>query len=145
MRLLQRLILYVFPLYLTGMEQIIRSLFGSEHFSLAAMASSISVGGLALLLPFLVPSPFTDGLTPEVQAALRATGRTAYRQADQLLAASSWIFLVTLTFVWIYSLSKQSNDTTISIFNYNITLSAIFAFLIYLIGMMHTEAKERIT
>ena len=32
-----------------------------------------------------------------------------------------------------------------SIFNYNITLSAIFAFLIYLIGMMHTEAKERIT
>lgn len=92
MRLLQRLILYFFPLYLTGMEQIIRSLFGSERFSLAALASSISVGGLALLLPFLVPSPFTDGLAPEVQAALQATGRTAYRQADQYLAVSSWIF-----------------------------------------------------
>jgi len=91
MRLLQRLILYFFPLYLTGIEQI-RSLFGSERFSLAALASSISVGGLALLLPFLVPSPFTDGLAPEVQAALQATGRAAYRQADQYLALSSWIF-----------------------------------------------------
>jgi hypothetical protein len=126
------------------MEQIIRSLFGSEQFSLAAMASSISVGGLALLLPFLVPSPFADGLAPEVQAALRATGRTAYRQADQFLAVSSWIFLVTLTFVWIYSLSRQANNTTISIFSYNTTLSAVLAFVIYLIGMMHTEAKERI-
>ena|ERR1700722_14209183 len=141
MRLLQRLILYLFPLYLTGMEQIIRNIFGSEHFSLSALAS---VGGLALLLPFLVPSPLTDGLAPEVEAALRAKGRTAYRQADQYLAVSSWVFLVTLTFVWIYSLSKQSIETTISLFSYNVTLSVLFAFVIYLIGIAHTEAKERI-
>jgi hypothetical protein len=62
MRLLQRLILYFFPLYLTGMEQIIRSLF----------------------------------------------------------------------------------DTTIDILSYNITLSTVFAFVIYMIGIMHTKAKERI-
>jgi hypothetical protein len=126
------------------MEQIIRSIFGSEHFSLSALASSISVGGLALLLPLLVPSPLTEGLAPEVQAALRAKGGTAYRQADQFLAVSSWVFLVTLTFVWIYSLSKQSIETTVRIFSYNITLSVLFAFVIYLIGIVHTEAKERI-
>jgi hypothetical protein len=145
MRLLQRLILYLFPLYLTGMEQIIRAIFGSEHFSLSAVTSSVSVGGLALLLPFLVPSPVTDGLSQQVLDALRAAGKTAYRQADQILAISCWVFLLSLTFVWIYSLSKQSNDTIVNIYSHEITLSALFAFMIYLVGILHTEAKERIT
>jgi hypothetical protein len=140
---IQRAILYLFPLYLTGMEQLIRTIFSAEAFSVSAVSSSISVGGLAMLLPFLVPSPLTDGLSQEVLDALKSVNRRAYDSTDQNIAISAWFFLVSLTFVWIFSLSKKAEVIDLSLWGHAISLPVIIAFIIYLIGIIHTELKER--
>ena len=144
MRPIQRVILYLFPLYLTGMEQLIRTIFSAEAFSVSSTASSISVGGLALLLPLLVPSPITEGLSAEVLGELATRKRHVYNASDQNISISAWFFLVTLTFLWIFSLSKLASERSVFDFHgHNIAVSALIAFLIYLIGIVHTEIKER--
>jgi hypothetical protein len=144
MSLIQRMILYLFPLYLTTMEQIIRTIFDTEVFSVSTVASSISVGGLALLLPFLVPSPYHEGLKQELIEDAKRNGATIISTKDQNIATSAWIFLISLTFVWIYSLSKKAELTTvINVHQYNITVPILVAFITYLIGIVHTELMER--
>ena len=142
MNLVQRLILYLFPLYLTVMEQIIRTIFSAEAFSVSAISSSISVGGLALLLPYLVPSPFTEGLSPQVLQALAEKKVGVYRARDQYLATSAWISLVSLTFMWIYSLSKKAESTEFIIMGQTMVMPEFIAMFIYLVGIIHTELKR---
>jgi hypothetical protein len=146
MKPLQRMVLYVFPLYLTTAEWIIRSIFGAQAFSVEAITNSISVGGLVLLLPFLIPSPYTD-MPSDLRKLLEAKKATVYRTGDQVLATSAWIFLVVLTLVWIYSLSHHANSITVSLpwMGTAITPPAIISAVIYLVGILHTEAKERIS
>ena len=62
-----------------------------------------------------------------------------------MLAISAWIFLVILTLIWIYSLSHSATGRSIPIpMLGDITIPVIIAFVIYAIGIVHTEVKERI-
>lgn len=142
MNLVQRLILYLFPLYLTAMEQIIRTVFGSEAFSVSATSSSVSVGGMALLLPLLVPNPRDEEFANKFGLHMVTKRFAMYRKMDHALSVAAWIILLTMTFVWIFSLSRVASETKVTILSYQVPLTVVIALGIYMVGIVLTEVKE---
>jgi hypothetical protein len=106
---LKRVPLYLFPIYLSVAEYLVREFLiaeparaGTAPFSI--VGPSIVAAGIALLFPVVVPKRQTYQLPPRAQAALNERSLAIYSVADQRVTSAAWIVLVILAGLWVATL-----------------------------------------
>ena len=129
--MLKRIILYLFPLYITGAEAFVSHYLLSPPKDASNIGSSIAVAGLSLLFPVLVPRR---------QAAVLQDGSPATIFLDIGLVQTAWIFLVGLASLWIYCLYLANQSPPPSW--YGAPSPMIIGGATFVIGVVFTEIKE---
>ncbi len=136
----KRFVYYGFPIYLLCAEYVIKSLLGAgaEALGSASIASSLSVAGLSLVAPVLIPKPVA--LTEGTQQGLAQQGVTLIGQSDLRLIYAAFVALLALPFAWGKAILLAEATPRGHFLQVPYSLAA--ALLVYLVGIVLTEIKE---
>lgn len=147
--MLKRIVLYVFPLYLIGVEYIIRYILShypgkKEDLAFVSFASTLIAAGLVLTAAAVIRKPLK--LEPPLAKSLQDNGYVATYRNDDRLIPCAWAALLVLPIVWGFTLLlvHQANTTyDPTVLGVTFPLPWLLAIAVYFIGIMFTELKER--
>ena len=141
--MLKRVPLYLFPIYLSVAEYLVREFLiaeparaGTAPFSI--VGPSIVAAGIALLFPVVVPKRQTYQLPPRAQAALNERSLAIYSVADQRVTSAAWIVLVILTGLWVATLYIAQKNPPLAWWDI-IPVPLVMGGIAYIVGMILTE------
>lgn len=143
--MLKRVPLYLFPIYLSVAEYLVREFLIAEPTKAAAppfaiVGPSIVAAGIALLFPVVIPKPPQYQLPPRAQAALNQRNLVIYSVADQRVTSVAWILLVILAGVWVATLYIAQRDPPLEWWNL-IPVPLAMGGIAYIAGIILTELK----
>ena len=143
--MLKRVPLYLFPIYLSVAEYLVREFLiaapvnaGTAPFSI--VGPSIVAAGMALLFPVVIPKHTTYQLPPRAQAALNQHNLAIYSVSDQRVVSAAWIVLVILAGVWIATLYIAQKNPPLAWWNV-IPVTLVIGGFAYITGIIMTEME----
>jgi len=134
----KKLTVYGFPLFLIGLEAILRAALQLD--SLAFTGPTLAAGGVALVVPIILPKRRDYGLSTATEVELESKGITFVSSAEQLLADVAVFAILLLTGAWMLSLYLSCKLPSREVMG--VPLFLLVGITCYFIGIVMSELKR---
>jgi hypothetical protein len=136
---LNRILLYLFPIFLVALEFVFRGTLSLSDDSRTFLGPTLAAAGLGLILPLVVPKrsiPASD----ELKA--RYGNVSIVDKRDKFVIDLSWIFVFVCTAAWVYSLSLSCRQKDVLWWQFPCYIYP--GFFNYAVGIILTEIKDKV-
>ena len=134
----KRLLLYALPLYLYGLEFLLKAVASIESDSVAG--PTLAGAALGFLLPLTELK--TPAIDPVVLGQLKKSGASVYLKRDKTFCDIVWLFFFLSLGMWMFCiyLTLKPLQVTEQILNRSLLIGCIM----FVVSVVMTEIKERL-